>query len=448
MNRFYLIIIIRVILITLNGLAMAYFYLKVDTYPATTLFFLILLFIQTYSLIYYANKTNRDLANFLISLQDNDTTLAFPRTRLDKNFRGLTDNLNKIILKIQQARIEKEQKHQFLQTVIDHIGIGLISFYTNGDIEFINKTAKKTLGITAIKNINSLGEKHAELLKYFSDVYKEDQGLIKINLENREIPLSIKTSEIRFNDNSIKIISFQDIQYELEAQELESWRKLIRILRHEIMNSITPITTLTTAIKRNLNWKGTRKPLNEINEENINDILLSADVIEERGKGLISFVERFKKLTELPKPKHIVFNIEKMFESIRKLFLDELIAKNITCTIDVQKDTLQIDADEQLIEQVLINLVKNSIEAIKHDNGIIVLSANKRPAGNIVIQVKDNGHGIKQEDIDNIFVPSYSTKENGTGIGLSISKQIIQAHHGTISVKSIPGKETVFELVL
>jgi two-component system nitrogen regulation sensor histidine kinase NtrY len=279
MNRYYFNIIFRVILIVFNSLALAYFYAKVKDYPATTLFFLILLIVQTVSLIYFSNKTNRDLANFLISLQDNDTSLAFPRSGIEKNFKGLTDNLNKIIHKIQQARIEKEQKHQFLQTVIDHIGIGLVSFNTSGEIEFVNKTARKILGIPVIKNINSLSEKYAELLKYFTDVNKEEQGLLKINIDNREIPLSIKTGEIRFNDNSIKLISFQDIRYELEAQELESWRKLIRILRHEIMNSITPITTLTTAIKRNLNSKGARKPLNEINEENINDTLLSADVI-------------------------------------------------------------------------------------------------------------------------------------------------------------------------
>lgn len=293
-----------------------------------------------------------------------------------------------------------------------------------------------------------MGEKHAELLKCFTSSSKDDQGLIKINVENKEIPLSIKTGELRFNENSIKLISFQDIRNELEAQELESWRKLIKILRHEIMNSITPITTLTTAIKRNLNIQGIKKSVTEINEENIADTLLSTEVIEERSKGLISFVERFKKLTELPEPKYCMFNIDKMFESVRILFSDELTAKKISCTIDVQEGDLQINADEQLIEQVLINLVKNSIEAIKQDNGKIILSAFKRPAGNIIIHVSDNGQGIKQEDIENIFVPSYSTKENGTGIGLSISKQIMQLHKGNIAVRSLPFKETIFELTL
>jgi signal transduction histidine kinase len=214
------------------------------------------------------------------------------------------------------------------------------------------------------------------------------------------------------------------------------------------MNSITPITTLTTAIKRSFTDKARTKSPAEISSENINDALLSAEVIEERSKGLINFVENFRSLTDLPKIKPVKFSIERMFENTKVLFSKETGVKEIEISAEIESNEFMLMADEKLFEQVLINLVKNSIEAINRVNGKIVLRAFHKMDGFSSVQVIDNGKGITPGEVENIFVPSFTTKENGTGIGLTISKQIIQLHGGTIAVTSQPNKETCFEICL
>jgi nitrogen fixation/metabolism regulation signal transduction histidine kinase len=407
-----------------------------------------MLVFQSVSLIYYLNRVNRDLANFLVFLQENDTTLAFSQKKIENNFKGLTFHLNKINRKLQEVRIEKEQQYHYLQAVIEHVGTGLISYNENGDIELLNKSAKDIFGISNISNIKIIETQFPELSSIFRDINQMNPKLIKIKTQDRELQLTVKSSVLKFNDRIIKLVSFQNIKSELEGQELDSWRKLIRVLRHEIMNSITPITTLTTAIKRSFTNKARTKSLDEISTENIDDALLSAEVIEERSKGLINFVENFRSLTDLPKLKYAEFSAERMFESIKVLFANDFESKGINLITEVENNELSINADEKLLEQVLINLVKNSMEAIEETDGKITLRAYNQPDGTVSIMVIDNGKGIKHEDLENIFIPSFTTKETGTGIGLSISKQIIQLHRGTIEAISQPNKETWFKICL
>jgi two-component system, NtrC family, nitrogen regulation sensor histidine kinase NtrY len=403
---------------------------------------------QTISLIYYLNRINRDLANFLVFLQENDTTLAFSQQKIEKNFKGLTFQLQKMNRKLQEARIDREQQYHYLQAVIEHVGVGLISYNASGEIELLNKSAKDIFGISNISNIKILEAQFPELAPVFSDVNPIHSTLLKIKTHHRELQLTIKSSMLKFNDRKITLVSFQNIKNELEEQELDSWRKLIRILRHEIMNSITPITTLTTAIKRSFTNKARPKSPAEINPEIINDALQSTEVIEERSKGLINFVENFRSLTDIQKIKPLAFSIKRMFENIKVLFSKETKLKGIELITEIKPAELLLVADEKLFEQVLINLVKNSIEAIERDKGKVVLRAFHNLNGIPFVQVVDNGKGIVPGEMENIFVPSFTTKENGTGIGLSISKQIIQLHGGTIEVTSQPNEETCFEICL
>jgi two-component system, NtrC family, nitrogen regulation sensor histidine kinase NtrY len=331
---------------------------------------------------------------------------------------------------------------------MEHVGIGLISFGENGDVELINETTKELLGMNNISNVSVIMDRYPLLIPVFIDIHKVGQLLVKIKEGPREMELLVKSQGLRFNDSKIKLVSLQNIKPELEQKELEAWKKLIRILRHEIMNSITPITTLTTAIKRCFKNSATRKPLNEITDLNVEDALLSAQVIEERSKGLINFVEKFRSITDVPNPKYSVFSAKPMFLKIEVLFTDELKSRNIEFIIDIENNDLQLYADEHLIEQVLINLVKNAIEAITLCPGEIVMKAFHQSPDSICIQVIDNGVGISSEDMDHIFMPSFSTKENGMGVGLSISKQIIQMHNGSLIANSQPGNETIMEICL
>ncbi len=441
-NRFYIIIIIRVILITLNSFVLIWFFTETHR-PATTLLFFILLIIQTISLIRYLNRVNRDLANFLIYLQENDTSLLFSRNRVEKNFRNVMSGLNDITKRIQAERISREAKHQYLKAVIEHLEVGVLSINANGMIEMANQAVSEIFGIRNINSAQSLTAGYPELERLFAEDFTE--GVIKINAAGKISELAVKAKHIRIEGEDLRIYSFQNIRNELETRELDSWKKLIRVLRHEIMNSITPITTLTVAIKRSFTRNGQLKPLNEIDSSNIHDALTSAEVIEERSKGLISFVDKFRNITDLPRPVFKSYSVSDMFGKVQLLFQNALREKDITLTCISEPD-LYINADEQLLEQVLINLVKNSLEAIDR-HGNITLKALSNGDQKTCIQVTDSGIGIPAADLENIFVPSFTTKENGMGVGLSICKQIIQLHHGEIKVNSTPG-ETVFEILL
>jgi nitrogen fixation/metabolism regulation signal transduction histidine kinase len=351
--------------------------------------------------------------------------------------------LNEINKKIQDARISREEKHQYLQAVVEHLETGILSFNSKGDVELINKAAVEILGSKLVNTIDNITGNVPELKHIFSDDFVD--GVVRINSAGRNMELVVKAKLLKIAGEPIRIYSFQNIRQELESRELESWKKLIRVLRHEIMNSITPITTLTTAIKRSFTTNGNQKPMDQIDTSHIKDAVISAEVIEERSIGLISFVEKFRNITDLPKPVFKNFLVPELFERVSLLFQNVLLEKDIKLTISSEPE-LYLNADPRLLEQVLINLIKNAIEAIG-SHGHIKIKAFRGENNKICLQVTDNGPGISAENLGNIFVPSFTTKENGMGVGLSICKQIVQLHHGEILVNSTPG-ETVFEILL
>jgi nitrogen fixation/metabolism regulation signal transduction histidine kinase len=442
-NRYYFTIIIRIILITLNCFILIWFFTETSR-PATTLFFLLLLIIQAASLIIYLNRINRDLANFLIYLQENDTSLVFSRNRVERNFKNIMTSLNEINQKIHEARLSREEKHQYLKAVVDHLDTGIFSFNRNGKIELVNKAALAIFGLRTFSEVEMLYRKYPPIAELINNPSVYSDSPVKIHSGGKTLDLSIKTKELKIGNEKFKIVSCQNIKPELEERELESWKKFIRVLRHEIMNSITPITTLTLAIKRCFSGNDKQKMPDEITGSDIEVALSAVEVIEERSKGLINFVEKFKSITDLPKPINRVFPISEMFEKIRVLFQSVLYEKKIQLII--KPNGCLVRADEQLIEQVMINLLKNAVEAINSDGEIVLEAFGK---GNTTfIRVIDSGQGIEPENLENIFVPSFSTKENGLGVGLSISRQIIQLHHGQISVESQPGFGSTFEIRL
>lgn len=442
-NRFYIIIIIRVILITATCFVFIYILTQTNR-PATTLFLGILVVLQTYALIHYVNKTNRELARFLIYLKENDTTAAFSRKNIEKTFKGLFQSFEEVAQSLQKARIDKEQEHLYLKTIVEHIGTGLISFDEEGKIKLINKTAKSLLNIEIISNIKSLDRIKPGFADLLQNLKINEQKLITLSVNNEILQLSLHSAMLKIEGKPLHIIALHNIKNELDERELESWQKLIRILRHEIMNSITPITTLTTAIKRCFKTGNKVKPFGEINEETIRDALSSTEVIEERSKGLIEFVEKYRSLTSMPELRLEKVELLNLFNHVELLFKDELSSRKTELKIEVMPENLQILADKRLMEQVIINLVKNAIQSVDK-NGNISIKAEKA-RDKYTIQVMDNGPGITKEELENIFVPFYSTREGGSGIGLNISQQIIRKHHGNIHVYSDPHKVTVFTI--
>ena len=446
-SRFSIEVIIRVILITLNSFLVIWFYSQTNR-PATTLLILILLIFQTAYLIVYLNRINRDLSNFIVFLQENDTTLAFTRNKVEKSFKGLSYELDKISAKLQAAGIEKERQFQYFNAVIKQLDTGIIAFDQEGKVEICNRAAEEVLGIHSIRNFSDINRFYPELSGFIEKGGIIPVSPVRINRKGREQVLAVKSGSIKFENKVIRLITLQNIKSELEAGELEAWRKLIRIQRHEIMNSITPITTLTTAIKRQFKKGGIIKSPAEMTDEQILDALRSVDVIEDRSLGLIDFMERFRDLTDIPVLKKESFPLKRLVEQVIVLFSTELSAGNILVKIEIVPEHLVLQGDEKLLQQVLINLVKNSTEALSDSAGEISISGYKNMQNRTVIQVTDNGTGIDKDTMDNIFIPAFTTKEKGSGIGLSIIRQIVQLHQGSIEVRSTPGVKTVFEIVI
>jgi len=355
--------------------------------------------------------------------------------------------MNQLNKTIQNAKIENERTNHFIQSLVDHVDIGLLSFDNNGKIEIFNRAAQRFLNIQQPKQLSSIEKKNDEIFRIINSIRPGNEILHKTINDNLLQSILVKATEFRFNNNLIKLVSFQDITSELDKKELDSWQKLIRVLTHEIMNSISPITSLTTVISGYFKKKEDGVPVGpgKIDQQIIAKTLFGLNTIEETGKGLLDFVDKYRSLSSLPKPELGKFTINDLFRKC-KLLMESEISDNIKITASIYPEDISLVADYAQVEQVLINLIKNAVAAISDKkNGVIQLKAFYSEAGTI-IQVEDNGIGISNDIIEDIFVPFYTTKENGSGIGLSLSKQIMQNHKGTISVISAPNKGAKFTL--
>lgn len=272
--------------------------------------------------------------------------------------------------------------------------------------------------------------------------------MVIIPVDNNLLHLAIRKSRFKLENTEVSLVSFQDIHAELDQKELESWQKLIRVLRHEIMNTVSPVSSLATTLSRIFIKRNSRpKKLAEITENNIADTLSGLEIIRKRSQGILEFVEQYKNLTSLPKADFQPINISGLLKDISVLLNNEITVAGVNMQSKCPPDFI-IYGDRGMIEQTLINLIRNSLDAIKEaENPAIRITAYVQPEGKTIIQVMDNGHGITDETIENIFVPFYSTKDHGTGIGLTLARQFMNIHKGSITVKSVPGKETVFSLV-
>jgi two-component system, NtrC family, nitrogen regulation sensor histidine kinase NtrY len=447
-NKFFIHVLIRVTFIVISGVLLGIILQHLDRgyyYTLAGIIFLIVL--QAWLMVNEVNKTNADLAKFFSSVQDHDSSVRFQEEANNGSFRKLHGSMNQLITIIQHAHVENERTGSFLLSLVDHVDIGLLSFDHTGKIGIYNRAAKRYFNVQEIGQLSALKIMNDELYTIINAIKPGQEILHKMKIDNLLQSLLVKATELKFENNVIKLISFQDITNELDKKELDSWQRLIRVLTHEIMNSISPITSLTSVIAGYFKNKENDNPIlpEKINHQIISKTLSGLNTIEETGKGLLSFVDKYRSFTSLPKPDVCRFTVDSLFLKC-KLLMGSIISDNIKIMTNVYPEDLSLEADFAQVEQVLINLIKNAGEALSgKQNGTIHLKALHADEG-ILIQVEDNGSGISGDILEDIFVPFYTTRENGSGIGLSLSKQIMQNHKGTISVNSVPDQRTTFTL--
>ncbi len=444
MNNFRLNIVVRILFFLLSIILLNYIYLFTD-FIATLVLMILLIVVQVVLLIKYIDTTNRDLTRFLLSIKYSDFSQSFAKKSMGKSFNELNHAFSDVIEKFRNTRSEKEENLRYLQTVMQHVGIGLISYNEIGDVEFINNAAKRILKISYLKNISSLNSSSNDLGLRLMGLKSGDKITIKIVDEDELFQLLIYATEFKLRNHQYRLVSIQNIQSELEEQEMEAWQKLIRVLTHEIMNSITPISSLSATVNQILAEKYNEQ--NKLETEVLSDIISAIKTIHKRSEGLIHFVNNYRNLTKIPKPNFQIVNVNELFGRVKKLLEPDIEEKKITLKYFVEPVTLELTADPELLEQVLINLIVNAIQAlINTPSPEIMLNAQIDDRGQVVMRVIDNGPGMSEQIQEKIFIPFFSTKQEGSGIGLSLSRQIIRAHGGNIRVSSKPNKETIFTL--
>ena len=449
-KNFRLNVVVRIIVLILSIFVIVYI-INMKQYYMTSILFSVFILLQVIYLIQYVEKSNQILNNFLESIRFSDFSRTFQVEGLGSSFDNLKASFNDVIDDFKKIRGEKEEHYFYLLQIISHIEIGIIAYQKDGTVEMINNAAKQLFNLKKLDNIQLLETWDSGLESLFFNIKPNDKKLLKVKKGDELLQLSIFATEFKINERTIKLVSIKNIQSELEEEEMRAWQKLIRVLTHEIMNSIAPIASLTSTVNYMVKQMSEDiKPYvsKEFETEGINDILEALDTIHKRSNGLIHFVEKYRDLTKIPKPNINIYSVNTQFQNIFNLLKTELVKNDIDFQISIVPNKLKITADEQLIEQILINMVKNSIQALEkvEANKKIMLNAFINNTGNRVIQVIDNGQGIIKEVGEKVFIPFFTTKPTGSGIGLSLSKQIMRLHNGSIKVASEPFLETCFTM--
>lgn len=404
----------------------------------------LLLLLVSGSLIYFIHRIKRDISSMLLSIKQGDFTKTFKTIQKDDQ---LYEALQALMEEFQKLNIQKESHYHYLQTVVDHVPIPLLSYHEQEDIELLNPAFKNLFNIPYLNNLEGLTRIDAALPQSIRELKPGEKILTKLVYKGELISLSIQATEFRMQDDQYKVVSFQNIKNELDEQEVESWQKLIRVLTHEISNSVMPISSLSKlSLEITSDDEGNKRDPNELEPDDLEDLHTSLKTIEGRSRGLMSFVQSYRSLTHVPKPDFQPMKIQGLFANIQELKGRELKEQGIQLSVS-DPGNVTITADQTLLEQVLINLINNARDAFTPDidNPAIELGASQKD-NKTLIELKDNGPGMDQETMQNIFVPFFTTKKNGSGIGLSLSRQIMRAHKGRIVVRSAPGEGAAFVL--
>ncbi len=442
-RSFRLQIIVRIAILALSLGAAIALALETQLY-ATAALAALLAAVQTWSLVRFVERTNLELTRFLRSVRYADFSQSFSSKGRGRSFDELNAAFTEVVDAFQKARADKEEHAQYFQMVVQHIGIGLIAFTPEGEVTLFNTAAKRLLQMPQLRTLDGLTALGADLAGTLRSMRSGDRSFVQVEVGGEQLQLLVYAREMKLRERHMTLLSIQNIRTELDEKEIEAWQKLIRVLTHEIMNSITPISSLASTV-RGMLADGPRD--GAWTPESARDIRSAIETIEKRSQGLLHFVEAYRRLMRTPSPVFRIVRVSELFERVGRLMESRFKESGVSFSAHVEPESLELTADPELIEQVLINLLVNALEAA-HGQGekTIRLVGRMGDQGRVFVEVSDNGPGIPKEVQDKLFIPLFTTKPNGSGIGLSLSRQIMRLHRGSISVRSEPGVATTFVL--
>ncbi len=443
-RNLYLNILVRVILIILLSAGLGMLAISGKSIRILVIGVIVIISLAA-NLVHLLNSTNRKIRYFFDSVRDDDSTLSFSTTEKNPTVREICRNMNRVNQQIEKLKIDNRNQEQYFRVLIGHLPIGIITYDRKGMILHSNSSASRLLMCEVLTHIRQTERVDRSLYETIRTITPPERRLVQLNTERGKIVLSLKATSFAGNEGDLTILSVQDIKNELDEKETESWMKLIRVLMHEIMNSITPITSLSDTLSGIFNREGTEISPSELSKEEISATLNGLKVIKDQGRNMMSFVDSYRKLTRIPQPDRKLFRAADLLEHVKILSSSLENEGRTEVNFFLREYDLEIFADQSLICQVLINLIKNALESnAENPAGMIKVEAGRGADQRPEICVTDNGPGIPAENIDEIFVPFFTTRRNGSGLGLSISRQIMRTHGGNLSVSSIPGEKTSF----
>jgi nitrogen fixation/metabolism regulation signal transduction histidine kinase len=421
-------------------------YLAVQTpQPLLLITLLSLVTIQVgHSIYLYVTSFNRKFVHFLESVRYSDFAIKFRSdNEMGPTFKELNQQFNEVLGAFRQARAEKETNLQYLNAIVQHIGTGLISFDAHGQVSLINNAALRMLGIYRLRQLIELRDTHPRLYELLSNL---ETGVRELYNTPNDQPLAVQGTSMQLQGTWVRIVALQNIRTELNQKEVEAWQNLTRVLRHEIMNSMTPILSLVGTMRLIVNEDIEKSTTDQ---EAVGDLKEALQTLEKRSQGMMQFVNAYRDFTTLPKPNLAQVEVRELIRDVVQLLQVNLSTAGVQCQVEVTPENLSVRADCDQIQQVLINLIKNALEAFSTQPApLIKLNAYTSENQSAVIEVIDNGDGIEPEALEKIFIPFYTTKKTGSGIGLSLSRQILQQHGGQLTAHSQVGQGTVFSLVI
>jgi len=433
----------QVVLIGLTSLLAAFLWFGSNrilvVFPLLILIFLLI------NLFRFLQRTNQDIALFFEGLLNEDSSINLELKVAPPGYAYLNKSLQRLSKAIRDERVQNRFQKQFYEELISHSTSGLLAYDEIGQVKLVNPPVLGFLGLSHLSSMKTIENRFSPFYQSINQLQPGKTIVYNFLAEGDMLPLQIRSSLFSFGEKRYRLLAFQNIKSELDEKEVESWQKLFRILSHEIMNSIAPITSLAQTIAKSLPDEKTETFAAE--KVDFTRIRRIATTIEEQSNLMMSFVEKYRKLYKIPEPEIKTINVEDWLSRFRILYHQEMIEKGIRLDV-LPSEVADFNADDNLISQVVVNLLKNAQQAVTgSENGIIRLSVTKADE-HIHIVVEDNGPGIPAEYATQIFIPFFTTNPGGNGIGLAISRQIVLRHGGTITFSSVQDKGTKFKISL
>lgn len=435
--------VLRVLILFILLTAAAY--LLVNLWYIYFVFTIPVIIYQVYEFIRFQRKAQEEVTQFVEAVHYRDFSRFFDVKHAPAELQPLREGFNEINTTFKVISKEKETQYQYLQKILELVDTGILSYeLQTGEIGWMNESLKQMLQLPYLKTLHSLSRRDPDLYNDIKDLQPGESKIATAHVDKEAFKILLSATAFQIEGKRYKLIAFQNVNEALDETESKAWQKLLSVMTHEIMNSVAPISSLAETLKNRLHVSASQF---HSDDGSLEDLEIGIDTIKRRSEGLLKFAETYRNLNKITTLNLQKVYIRDLFANIHKLMKPTFEQKQIELNIILKNPDLTLEADPNLLEQVLINLVVNAIEAVKEKpEREIILTASQSMNKKITIKVIDNGSGIPEELLDKIFIPFFSTKKNGSGIGLSLCKQIVMLHRGTLQVQSVQGQGTAFSM--